>query len=295
MLDTNLLQFELGDLSPNATANLLVTFETPWKYTTITVPGIFVDASGISTPVFSGPIRTQVQGGAVPIGIARNLLDGEVVIVEGTATMYTGGFFAGSSGTKFYIEDNTGGVQVYVPGGAGKVDVPLGAYVQVKGIPQPYRGAIEIVPSPDDVSVVRQPMDPFAWDSREVSIKELLAQTSDFPGKLITLSGEVSRVEEFSYSYEMDLVEDDKLISVYIDKLTEMNIEIIEPGQYYQVTGIGEMVDDEIQIYPRVQSDLVEIQAPTVSMTAQMPVNYDPNQIFTIDLIVNNHMPEIIK
>lgn len=294
VLETNLLQFELGDLSPNATVNLSVNFETPWKYTTITVPGVFVDASGINAPVFSGPIRTRVQGGAVPIGIARNLLDGEAVIVEGTATMYTGGFYAGSSGTKFYIEDNTGGVQVYVPGGAGKVEVPLGAFVQVKGIPQPYRGAIEIVPSPEDVTVIRQPVDPFAWESREISIKELLTQTSDFPGKLVTVSGEISRVEEFSYSYEMDLVEDEKLISVYIDKLTEMNVEIIEPGQYYQVTGIVEMVDDEIQIYPRVQSDLLAIQAPTVTMNAQMPVNYDPDQIFTLDLIVNNHLPETI-
>jgi len=296
VLDTNLLQFELGDLSPNATVNLRVNFETPWKYTTISIPGIFVDAPGINAPpVFSGPIRTRVQGGAVPIGIARNLLDGEMVTVEGTATMYTGGFYAGSSGTKFYIEDTTGGVQVYVPGGAGKVEVPLGAYVQVQGIPQPYRGAIEIVPSAENVTVIHQSVDPFAWESREVSIKELLVQPLDFSGKLVTLSGEISRVEEFSYSYEMDLVEDEKLISVYIDKLTEMNVEIIEPGQYYQVTGIVEMVDDDIQIYPRVQSDLLEIQAPTVTITAQMPVNYDPDQIFTLDLIVNNHLPENIE
>lgn len=294
-LDSNFLLFQLGDLTPNAIVNLSVNFETPWKYTTITVPGIFVDAPGMSMPVFSGPIRTRVQGGSVPIGIARTLLDGEMVTVEGIATMYTGGFYAGSSGTKFYIQDNSGGVQVYVPGGAGKVDVPLGAFVHVQGIPQPYRGAIEIIPSPEDVNVVQQPVDPFAWESRQVTIKELLTHTSEFPGKLVTLSGEVSRVEEFSYSYEMDLIEDEKLISVYIDKLTEMNVEIIEPGQYYQVTGIVEMVDDDVQIYPRVQSDLLEIQAPTVTLIAQMPVNYDPNQIFTLDLIVNNHLPENIE
>jgi predicted extracellular nuclease len=289
------LTFLLGDFAAGSSINLKVSFETPWKYDTITVPGIFINSEEMNSPVFSGPVRTLVQGGAVPIGIAENLLDGESVIVEGTATMYSGGFFAGTSGTKFYIEDNTGGVQVYVPGGAGKVEVPLGAYVRVQGIPQTYRGTIEIVPSPEDVSIIRQPIDPFAWDSHPLTINELLNQPENFSGELVTLSGEVSRVEEFSFSYEIDLVQDEKFITVYIDKLTEMNLELVDPGQYYQITGIVEMVDDDFQIYPRVQSDLAEIQAPGVSMIAQVPVNYDPSQDFTINVNVNNHLPDSIN
>ena len=292
--DEDQLLFLLGDLDAGSTMKLKVTFETPWKYATITVPGIVIDSEQINSPIFSGPVRTQVQGGAVPIGIARNLLDGQSVIVEGTATMYTGGFYAGSSGTKFYIEDNTGGVQVYVPGGAGKVEVPLGAYVRVQGIPQPYRGAIEIIPSPEDVSIIRSSDDPFAWESYPITFKELLNQPEAFSGELITLSGEVARVEEFSFSYEMDLVEDEIIIPVYIDKLTEINLEIIEPGQYYQITGIVEIVDDDFQIYSRVQSDLVEIQAPSVTMAAHLPTNYDSTQDFTIEININNHLPESI-
>ncbi len=291
----NPLTFLLGDLAAGSSLTLAVTFETPWKYTTITVPGIFLDSDEMNSPVFSGPVRTLVQGGAVPIGIARNLLGGESVIVEGTATMYTGGFFAGSSGTKFYIEDSTGGVQVYVPGGAGKVEVPLGAFVRVQGIPQAYRGAIEIIPSPEDVSITRQPVDPFAWESHPLTINELLKQPENFSGELVTLSGELSRVEEFSFSYELDLVQDAEFITVYIDKLTGMNLELVETGQYFQITGIVEMVDDDFKIYPRVQSDLAEIQAPSVSLTAQLPVNYDPAQDFTIHININNHLPESIN
>lgn len=291
----NSLTFLLGDLAAGSSLTLAVTYETPWKYTTITVPGIFLDSDEMNSPVFSGPVRTLVQGGAVPIGIARNLLGGESVIVEGTATMYTGGFFAGSSGTKFYIEDSTGGVQVYVPGGAGKVEVPLGAFVRVQGIPQAYRGAIEIIPSPEDVSITRQPVDPFAWESHPLTINELLKQPENFSGELVTLSGELSRVEEFSFSYELDLVQDAEFITVYIDKLTGMNLELVETGQYFQITGIVEMVDDDFKIYPRVQSDLAEIQAPSVSLTAQLPVNYDPAQDFTIHININNHLPESIN
>lgn len=291
----NQIEFELGDLESSSSINLDVSFETAWKYTTITILGIYVDASNANSPVLSGPVRTIVQGGSVPIGIARNLLNSEGVIIEGTATMYTGGYYAGSSGVKFYLEDNSGGVQVYVPGGNGKVEVPLGAYVRVEGVPQPYRGAIEIVPSPEDVSVIKQPIDPFAWEPQLLAIKDLQNQAKDLAGKLVTVSGEVQRVEEFSYSYEMDLLEDGKLLEIYVDKLTEINVEAIETGQYFQITGILEFVDDNIQLYPRVQSDLVEIQPPTVTLMVDMPINYVPNEEFEIQLLVNNHLPESIS
>jgi len=291
---SNQIDFSIGNLDPESSTNFELSFETAWKYTTITVPGIYADANNIISPVMSGPIRTIIQGGTVPIGIARNLLNNENVIIEGTATMYTGGFYAGS-GVKFYLEDNSGGVQVYVPGGSGKVEVPLGAYVRVEGIPQPYRGAIEIVPSPENVNVIQQPVDPFAWEPRIMTINELKTSSEVFAGELVTMSGEVQRVEEFSYSYEMDLVQDGNILEVYIDKLTEINVEAIETGQYFQITGVLENVDDGIQLYPRVQPDLVEIQPPTVSMTVHMPINYDPSEEFEIQASVDNHLSESIK
>ncbi len=139
-LEGDELLFSLGDLNVGTTIDLSITFQVSWEYTIITIPGVYVDSTDISSPIFSGPLRTVVQGGSVPIGIARTLLNGDDVIIEGTATMYTGGFYAGSSGTKFYIEDDSGGVQVYVPGGNGKVDVSLGSMVRVQGVPGSDRG-----------------------------------------------------------------------------------------------------------------------------------------------------------
>ncbi len=289
------LQFSLRTLTSFESKTISVIFNAPWRYTTISVQGIYVRAEGIEAPVFGEVLRTVLKGGSVPIAIARTLIGTESVTVEGIASMYTGGLYAGSSGTKFYIEDETGGVQVYIPGGAGKVGVPLGAFVRVQGAIEPYRGAIELIPSPEDVELLSQPGDKPAREPLATTAKELQQAPEEFAGRLVTLSGEVIRVEEFSFSYEIDLLDDGDMASVYIDKLTEVNVEAVAVGQYYQVTGIAEILDDSIQVYPRVQTDLTEIQPPTVTMSARMPVNYDPSKPVTIDITVNNHLASSIK
>jgi predicted extracellular nuclease len=293
--DEGQLLFDLGEIASGQEVSFAVSFDAPWQYTTINVQGIYADAEGMEAPVFAGALRTELQGGSVPIGIARTLLGSGSVIVEGVASMYTGGLYAGSSGTKFYIEDETGGVQVYVPGGAGKVDVPLGAFVRVQGSIEPYRGAIELIPSPEDIELLSQPGEKPAREPLATTAKALQNAPDEYAGRLVTLSGEVVRVEEFSFSYEIDLLDDGVMASVYIDKLTEINVEAVAVGQYYQLTGIAEMLDDTLQVYPRVQTDLSEIQPPTVTMSARMPVNYDSTQTVTIEVLVSNHLDDTIK
>jgi predicted extracellular nuclease len=289
------LVFALGEIAPGSNTTLSLNFTTPWKYTTINVQGVYADAPGLDAPVFGGSLRTVLTGGSVPIGVARTLLNAEKVIVEGTATMYTGGFYAGSSGTKFYIEDDSGGIQVYVPNGSGKVEIPLGATVRVQGMPQPYRGAIELVPSPENVGILQPPGETPAWEPRATTITALQREPDDYTGRLVTLSGEVTRVEEFSFSYEIDLVDESVLLKVYIDKLTEINVETVEVGQYYQLTGIVEMLDDTVQLYPRVQTDLAEVQPPSVTLEADLPVNYEPGQAVTLEITVENHLSEPLQ
>ena len=70
-----------------------------------------------------------VAGGAIPIATARTL-KGETVTIEGIANMYTDGFYAGSTGTKFYLQDGTGGIQAYCPGGKDLVHVSVGDRVR---------------------------------------------------------------------------------------------------------------------------------------------------------------------
>ncbi len=119
--------------------------------------GICVESSAGSFRAY-GPVQSlTIAGGAIPIATAHTL-KGERVTVEGTANMYTDGLYVGSTGTKFYLEDKTGGIQAYCAGGKDLVHVSVGDRVRVTGEIDVYRDSIEIVPSayPDDVEVLEQ-------------------------------------------------------------------------------------------------------------------------------------------
>ena len=60
--------------------------------------------------------------------------------------MYTGGYFAGSDNTKFYIQDETGGVQVFADDGNGIIDVEVGDVVRATGEIVIFRDSIELIP-----------------------------------------------------------------------------------------------------------------------------------------------------
>lgn len=292
---TDFITIDLGNLPPGMKTNLEVTFQSSWKYTTLTHPGFILQSSDQAQILFSGVLRTQAMGGSVPIAIARTLIENQGVMVEGIATMYTGGFFAGSSGLKFYLEDDTGGVQIYIPNGKGKLDVPLGATVQVSGVPTLYRGATELIAQANEIRVIRPPVEAFARQPLAISIPDLKSDPDNLTGRLLSIQGEITRAHEFSYSYEIDLEENNQTMTIYVDKLTGIVVETISVGEYFQVTGILEVIDDKLQLYPRVQQDLKKIQPPQVVLEANLPVNYQAGQDIPLDLQVINHLSHEIN
>ncbi len=96
-----------------------------------------------------GTFYGEIGGSAIPVSTARELIEKEVV-VEGISTMYVGGFYAGS-GAKFYLEDESGGVQIYVANAGNSLVVPLGSTVRVRGVIEPYRDSIELIPASEDL------------------------------------------------------------------------------------------------------------------------------------------------
>ncbi|MEM8863004.1 MAG: lamin tail domain-containing protein, partial [Chloroflexota bacterium] len=129
-------------LQPDQTETIItMTAPTTLQQSVLRGSRVVIDGQSFCVP----PQIIAVEG-RLPIGIARGLID-ETVTIEGTATMFTDGFFAGSSGTKFYIEDETGGVQIYVPGGKGGVDIQLGDKVRVTGKTEYYRTSLEVIPA----------------------------------------------------------------------------------------------------------------------------------------------------
>ena len=85
--------------------------------------------------------------------------------------MPTGALYAGTGNVKFYLEDETGGVQVWVPGGQGEIGVGVGQLVRVHGKLELYRGAFELITNaPVDVEILARADENPARSPAEVSI-----------------------------------------------------------------------------------------------------------------------------
>jgi predicted extracellular nuclease len=286
------LRWELEVLEAGKTATIQITMGTPWTYLTVRVVNYFVRADDWSTPAFGPPVWTAVEGGVVPIARLKELVGAELT-VEGTATMYTGGYYAGTGNVKFYLQDETGGVQVWVPTGQGSVNVIIGAQVRVHGVLQLYRGALELVTNtPEDVEILATPTEEAKLPPLVVGINEAV-NDPELQGLLIQVEGVVIRVEEFSYSYEIDLLDEaGNVLTLYVDKLTNMIVETIEIGQSFRATGILEIYVINQQLYPRIQADLEQIYPPVLMVDLEAPITVEQGGLLPVTLTAYNHTPE---
>jgi uncharacterized repeat protein (TIGR01451 family) len=282
------IEWTITELAVGATATDIITLQSAWTYLTTLVRGCYVEASDWPLRTYGPPLPLAIEGGAIPIGTARTL-KGETVTIEGIATMYTGGFYSGSTGTKFYLEDETGGIQVYCPGGMGLVNVDVGDRVRVTGGIEVYRDSMEIVPNtyPDDVEVIER--GGTEWEARPITLQAAGSDES-LLGRLVVVEGTAGRVQEFTYSYEIDLLDDQGFILlVYIEKDTGVSVEPLEAGKSYRMIGISEIYDGTWQLKPRLQTDLVEIFPSELMLEMSARNSALPGEMITYTLTAYNH------
>ena len=282
------IEWTMTELAGGTPATDTITLRSAWTYLTTLVRGYYVEASDWPLRTYGPPLPLAIEGGAIPIGTARTL-EGKTVTIEGIATMYTGGFYAGGTGTKFYLEDETGGIQVYCPGGMGMVNVNVGDRVRVTGEIEVYRDSMEIVPNtyPDDVEMIER--GGTEWEARPITLQAAQSDES-VPGRLIVVEGTASRVQEFTYSYEIDLLDDQGFILlVYIEKDTGVSIEPLEVGESYRITGISDLYDGTWQLKPRLQADLAEIFPPELMLEMSTRNSALPGEPITYTLTAYNH------
>lgn len=287
-----LLTWPIASLGAGETVSGNITLQAPYTYDTTILRGYYVESSdGLRQ---YGPLQPLiVAGGAVPIAVARTLI-GQTVAVEGIATMYTGGFFAGSTGTKFYIEDETGGIQVYVPEGMGVVNVDVGDQVRVTGYIELFRDSLEIIPNhvPGDVEILAE-----GGQAPQPTI--ITAQTNEedpsILGRLNQIEGTILSIEEFSFSYELDLQDDQGYITtVYVEKDAGITAEPLDIGRRYRVTGISELASGQHQLKPRYQSDIAEIFPPILLAEISAANNVQAGTWLTYTLTAINHTPDTL-
>jgi uncharacterized protein len=289
------LYWLLDTLAAEETQTAALVAKAPWTYLTAVINNYSVQSADGLQIAFGSPVYTEIAGGAIPIGIARGFANQEIV-VEGIATMYTGGYYAGGGNTKFYIEDETGGIQVWVDDGEGDVTVNLGDRVRVQGILLVYRGAMELAPEPEGVEVLEKATDSSGWPATQVPLEDAVTDMQNLPGRLVQTQGTVARLEEFSYSYEIDLVDEaGHLLSVYIDKLTNINIDAITSGESYQISGLIEVLDANQRMYPRIQNDLSKIFPPELFVEISAPHTILEGEAFVVQLTATNHTADLLE
>jgi len=180
-------------------------------------------------------------------------------------------------------------VQVF--GGDGVVTIHIGDKVRVKGAINVYRGATQIIPDivPDDVQILAKADPDNLPQPAKASIADALKQ-KDLLGRLVQVQGQVTAVQEFTYSYSIDLADDQgNILNLYVDKQTPITPEAIEKGQLYRATGILEVRDGKVQLYPRLQSDLSQVFPPVLMVTADAPLTVQAGQAITYTGSIFNH------
>ncbi|MEZ4589976.1 MAG: lamin tail domain-containing protein [Chloroflexota bacterium] len=284
------LTWTLPEIAANGSSTTEISLLSPFTYTDTLLTGYFADAEGYLA-AFGQPRLISMAGGAIPIATARELV-GSVVSVEGIATMYTGGFFAGSGG-KFYMQDETGGIQVYIPGEQAQPNVAIGDRVRVTGLIEPYRDSLELIPTDTPTSVEllgeAELPEPLSVTVEDVNNSDAIL------GELVAIEGTVLAVEDLSFDFQVQIDQGTgETATVLIEKQTGASAELIEVGQNYHMVGISEFYQGLRQVKPRLQSDIVEIIPPIVLLEMQTDNTAVPGQVLTYTVAVGNYTDQTL-
>ncbi len=281
------LTWTIPEIAANGSQTAEISLQSPYTYIDTLLTGYFADADGYLA-AFGPPQLIAMAGGSIPIATARNLV-GSTVTVEGVATMYTGGFFAGSSSTKFYIQDETGGVQIFVPEGMNTVNIDLGDVVRVSGEIEIYRDSVEVIPADPTRDIEIVATGESLPEPRPVSGTELESAV----GQYVIAEGNITRIEEFNFSYEIDLQDDaGGTVLLYIEKDTGVTAEPLILGNRYRAVGVAELYSGQLQLKPRLQNDIVEIIPPVVLLEMQTNNTATPGDVLTYTVTAANYTPE---
>lgn len=282
------LTWTVDELADGETREIVLSLRSPWTYLNTAVTGAYAEAADWPLRAYGPPNTLAVAGGSIPIATARTL-EGKTLTIEGIATMYTDAFYAGSTGTKFYIEDESGGIQVYCPGGLGLVEAGLGDRVRVTGEIEIYRSSVEIIPGtyPDDIEILAYAEQ--EWPATPITLQQASSDET-IPGRLVDIEGIVTRIDEYSYSYEVDLTDESGFTQLlYIEKETGISIEPLEIGQIYRVLGISELYDADWQVKPRLQSDFTQVFPPELMLEIRAQNSALPGDPIAYQLTAYNH------
>ena len=205
---------------------------------------------------------------------------GQIITVEGVIYVVNQTYNNGSH----YIQGDTGGIAFYHP--AAPV-LTYGDRVQVTGLVDEFSGEIQIE-NVTNVTFLGAEASP---DSVEVEIAQLVNSTVnperyEWVGNFIYCIGTVT--SKGSNNFYLKNAADDS-IQVYLDSDADIDIENVDEGDQYKVISPCVNFNQEIELKPRRQTDLIEDPFsdlfPTISnvnCTSWVPASGDPIEVTAI-------------
>lgn len=290
----NRVTWQRAEMIADESVSAQITVQAPMTYLEVLIDQVTVRADNWEVPGMAGPVLTSITGGTIPIQNARTFI-GQRVLVEGTATMSTGGFYAGDGNLNFYLQDESAGVQVWIPGGeSSALKIGIGDQVQVRGRVELYRGAVEIVVDDlEQIQVLDRGDEESEIQPETTAVADLLSAGKEAAGRLFQVEGEVGQITEAEGYYGVDLQgEDGDVLPLQVEKSTGINMDAIQVGDRCTVIGILEVQDGRGVLYPRREIDLVRIQQPGLWVTINAPHTVYFNEEFWASLTVTNTTPE---
>ncbi|RME43744.1 MAG: hypothetical protein D6796_12730, partial [Caldilineae bacterium] len=122
-----------------------------------------------------------------------------------------------------------------------------------------------------------------------LSIAEATADPAN-AGRYIAVTGQATRIEEFTYSYEIDLTDDaGNTLLLYVDKLTNLNTDDLNVGDRYTISGVLEFYQGKWQLKPRTPDDFQQVFPPVLRLTLEAPNTVQPGATLVYTLTAFNH------
>ena len=242
--------------------------------------GSVVLASLLALPaaaVTVGEARADYDGDGLP-----DLL-GQVVTITAVATCEPT-LFSSGSGAGFYVQDATGGINIYsyeLPG----FSTGPGDTLQITGEIAQYNGLVEISPDTqgDYVFVgsgpAPDPMQLARHQGMSEAVEGLLVRAGDpGAGEWVTIAGDPV---QSGAGWNLTAWNGQTSIAVRVGTSTGIDVSGIHAGDRFFITGIGGQYDSEppydsgYQLLPRYQSDLLPF-SPSISSYFHLDVSGTP-------------------
>ena len=212
------------------------------------------DASSIVTPIASVRAGLNNETGAIAD-------TNKVYTIEGTATIKNN--VVGGTNNNFYIQDETGGINIY-SGVAHGLTINQGDKVRITGKLAFFNGLTELVPTA---------VEKLDGGSLPTPVQKTLTELTTFAtaepveGTLVTVKAKISAIPATAQGggYNISIADEEgKSMTLRLMTATGIDVATLEVGSTYTFTGIFAQFDNNspytsgYQLFPRTAEDIVK-------------------------------------